>query len=492
MDTMTNIYHNIATRTGGDIYIGVVGPVRTGKSTFIKRFMETMVIPNIENMYARERARDELPQSGSGRTVMTAEPKFVPEEAVRVDADGTVFSVRLIDCVGYMVDGAVGGDEDGSPRMVSTPWFDHEVTMSEAAETGTRKVISEHSTIGIVLTTDGTIGDIPRSGYVAAEERSVSELKQIGKPFIIVLNCADPRSESAAALSAELSKKYDVSCVAISCLDLAEDDVKAIIRSVLMEFPVSELGLYLPAWVDALPHDHAIKSEILTCVRQACMNMTRLRDVEEAIKSIGACENVSHAAIREINAGQGTVSAQAELPRQLFYSTLSERSGFSVEDDGDLLTLLTDMSGIKTQYDRVKDALKDVYETGYGVVYPTKDELKLAEPEIVRHGGHYGVRLKASAPSIHMILTNIETEVSPALGSERHSEDIINYLLQEFEGDTGRIWESNIFGKSLYDIAGEGLQSKLRSMPRDAQGKLQDTLQRIVNEGSGGLICIIL
>lgn len=492
MDTMTNIYRDIATRTGGDIYIGVVGPVRTGKSTFIKRFMETMVIPNIENVYARERARDELPQSGSGRSVMTAEPKFVPEEAVHVDADGTVFSVRLIDCVGYMVEGAFTGGEDGAPRMVSTPWFDHEVTMAEAAETGTRKVISEHSTIGIVLTTDGSIGDIPRSGYVAAEERSVSELRQIGKPFIIVLNCADPRSEDALALRAELSEKYDVSCVAISCLELAEDDVKSIIRSVLMEFPVSELGLYLPSWVDALPSGHPIKSGLLASVRQACMNMTRLRDVEDAVRSIGGCENVSGTSIREIKAGQGTVLAEAELPRELFYSTLSERSGFSVHDDGDLLTLLTDMSGIKTQYDRIKDALNDVYETGYGVVYPTKDELKLAEPEIVRHGGRYGVRLKASAPSIHMILTNIETEVSPALGSERHSEDIINYLLQEFEGDTQRIWESNIFGKSLYDIAGEGLQSKLRGMPRDAQGKLREALQRIVNEGSGGLICIIL
>ncbi|MBO4331375.1 MAG: stage IV sporulation protein A [Oscillospiraceae bacterium] len=492
MDNTANLYRDIATRTGGDIYIGVVGPVRTGKSTFIKRFMETMVIPNIENPYARERARDELPQSGSGRVVMTSEPKFVPEEAVTVNADGAVFSVRLIDCVGFMAEGAICGGEDGEERMVSTPWFDREVSMTEAAETGTRRVIAEHSTLGIVMTTDGSIAGIPRSGYVRAEEQAVERLRQIGKPFIIVLNCADPLSAEAEALRGELAEKYDVSCVALSCLELSADDVKSVIRSVLMEFPVSELGLFLPSWIEALSAEHPLKSAVLSAVRDACADMRRLRDAETALRKIAACESISRAYVREIHADTGAVLAAAELPPELFYATVSERSGFAVKDDGDLLQLLTDMSGVKSRYDRVRDALDEVYRTGYGVVYPSPDELQLAEPEIVRRGGRYGVRLKASAPSIHMMLANVETEVSPALGSEKNSEDIINFLLQEFQGDTGRIWESNIFGKSLYDIAGEGLQAKLKNLPDETRGKLREAIQRIVNEGGGGLICIIL
>ncbi len=485
------IYEDIALRTGGDIYIGVVGPVRTGKSTFIKRFMETMVIPKIENVYMRERARDELPQSGSGRTVMTAEPKFVPEEAVTITAGGATFSVRLIDCVGYMVDGAIGADENGEPRMVSTPWFDHDVPMVEAAETGTRKVISEHSTLGIVMTTDGSITDIPRSAYVAAEERVIGELLRLGKPFIVVVNSAEPESAAAKALQKELAEKYNVACTVVDCLSLDEDDVADILKNVLLEFPIALLGIYLPPWLDALPPEHALKSSLFASVREACADMRRLRDAEAAVAGIGRAENVSRAAIRDIRAGTGAVYAEAELPRELFYATLSERSGFTVADDGDLIKLLTDVSLIKNEYDRVRDALKDVQEKGYGIVYPVRDELKLYEPEIVRHGGKYSVRLKASAPSIHMIRANIETEVSPAIGSEKHSDDIINFLLQEFEGDTGKIWESNIFGKSLYDIAGEGLQAKIKKMPEDARSKLQEALQRIVNEGGNGLICII-
>lgn len=491
MDTQT-IYRDIATRTGGNIYIGVVGPVRTGKSTFIKRFMETLVLPNIGDRYMRERARDELPQSGSGRTVMTSEPKFVPEDAVQIDADGALFSVRLIDCVGYMVEGAGGVEEDGVPRMVTTPWFDHEISMTEAAEIGTRRVVAEHSTIGVVMTTDGTIADIPRAAYVPAEERVVAELKRIGKPFVVVLNSAAPQSAAAQALQAELSEKYDVSCVLVSCLEMDEADVAGVIRSALMEFPVAELGLYLPAWVDALAADHPVKTALFRALREACGEMNRLRDAEAAVRRLGESGAVSRAAVREVLAGSGRVLGEAELPRTLFYETLSQQSGFPVSDDGDLMRLLTDMSAVKREHDKVKDALHDVYTRGYGIVYPNAEELTLAEPEIVRRGGRYSVRLKASAPSVHMILANIETEVSPAIGSEKQSEDIINYLLQEFEGDTGKIWQSNIFGKSLYDIAGEGLQSKIKKMPEEAQGKLQEALQRIVNEGSGGLICIIL
>jgi stage IV sporulation protein A len=487
------IYEDIALRTNGDIYIGVVGPVRTGKSTFIKRFMETLVIPNIENVYMRERAKDELPQSGSGRTVMTAEPKFVPEDAVSIQMDGgAAFSVRLIDCVGYMIEGAIGQTEDGMPRMVTTPWYDYEIPMSQAAETGTRKVIAEHSTIGIVMTTDGSITEIPRSSYVEAEERVVRELKDIGKPFIVLLNSTDPQSADAQDLRAELAEKYDVSCVAVNCLELQEHDIVRIIKSVLYEFPLSELGIFLPAWMDALPLDHPVKTALFSAIRESCSQMCRIRDVEPAVAGIANSENISYAGIRDINPGTGIVYALVDLPRALFYQTLSERSGFTVSDDGDLLSLLTDMSGIKGEYDRIKSALNDVREKGYGIVYPSLDELRLEEPEIVRRGGRYGVRLKASAPSIHMILANIETEVSPVVGGERQSEDIISFLLQEFEGNTGKIWESNLFGKSLYDIAGEGLQNKIKKMSEDAQGKIQETLQRIVNEGSNGLICIIL
>ncbi|MDR0818754.1 MAG: stage IV sporulation protein A [Oscillospiraceae bacterium] len=491
---MEKIYQDISERTGGDIYVGVTGPVRTGKSTFIKRFMETLVIPNITDNYARERAKDELPQSASGRTIMTAEPKFVPEEAVNVRFDDdTEFSVRLVDCVGYMVEGAIGvEDENGVPRMVTTPWFDHDIPLAQAAEIGTRKVIQEHSTIGIVITTDGSITNIPRSSYVEAEERSVRELTELGKPFVVLINSARPEAQEAQRLQYELTSKYDVTCIPVNCLELTGADVSNIIGSVLYEFPLTEVGIYLPAWLDALPIDHPVKADIIGQIRGDCSGIRRIRDVEPSIALVGASPNVSYAGIKNIAPGTGAVTAEIELPRELFYQTLSERSGFEVLDDGDLMSLLTDMSGIKSEYDQIKDALNDVKTTGYGIVYPSHDELRLEEPEIVRHGGKYGVRLKASAPSIHMILANIETEVSPVVGGERQSEEIISYLLQEFEGDTDKIWASNIFGKPSSDIAGEGLQNKIKKMPEDAQGKLRETLQRIVNEGSGGLICILL
>jgi len=489
----SKIYEDIALRTNGDIYLGVVGPVRTGKSTFIKRFMETLVIPNIENVYMKERARDELPQSGSGRTIMTAEPKFVPEDAVSIKLDGEVnLSVRLVDCVGYMVDGASGQFEGDEERMVTTPWFDHEVTMTEAAEEGTYKVINEHSTIGLLITTDGSVTDIPRESYVDAEERVVSELKAIGKPFVIVLNSARPNSAEAKELSSELSEKYGVNCICKSCLELSGDDITEIIRSVLYEFPVAELGIFLPSWVDALPLEHEIKKSLFTEISESIEGMKKICDVPGVVERLSGQEQVSEARIRDMSLGNGKVMAVVELPRERYYDTISRQSGFEIHDDGDLMALLTEMSGIKEEYDRIQEALYDVRTKGYGIVLPSKDELHLEEPEIVKQGGRYGVRLKASAPSIHMIMANIETEVSPALGGEKSSEEIVNFLLQGFEGDVSRIWESNIFGKSLYDIAGEGLTSKIKRMPEEAQGKIQETLQRIINEGSGGLICIIL
>lgn len=491
--THTDIYQDIATRTGGDIYIGVVGPVRTGKSTFIKRFMDTLVIPNIENVYARERAKDELPQSGSGRTIMTAEPKFVPEEAAQITMDGGAeLSVRLIDCVGYMVDGAVGQTENGEERMVTTPWFDHEVSMTQAAEAGTRKVIAEHSTIGIVVTTDGTITEIPADSYIEAEERVINELTEIGKPFVVLVNSADPTGEAALRARDRVMGKYNAACVIANCMTLTEDDITGIIKSVLYEFPVTETGIFLPTWVDALPTDHPIKTMLFQAVRESAKSLVRIRDAKGCIEAIGSCEAISRAEILSMDLAEGRVTASAELPRSLFYTTLSDQSGLTIRDDGDLMGLLTDLAVMKNDYEKIQSALHDVREKGYGIVYPTAEEMKLQEPEIVRQGGRYGVKLKASAPSIHMIMANIETEVNPAVGGEKSSEDIISFLLQEFEGDTSRIWESNIFGKSLYDIAGEGLNAKIKHMPEEAQGKLQQTLQRIINEGSNGLICIIL
>lgn len=488
----SKIYEEISMRTGGDIYIGVVGPVRTGKSTFIKRFMEHMVIPNIENVYKKERARDELPQSGSGRTIMTAEPKFIPEEAVEIQLDGGICNVRLVDCVGYMVPGAVGSLEDDAPRMVTTPWFDYEIPMTEAAEIGTRKVIAEHATIGVVVTTDGTITDIEREDYLEAEERVISELKELGKPFILLLNSAYPTSDRAQAIRADLSSRYDTTCICVDCLELEEQAVSDIIRGVLYEFPLKELNLFLPPWVDTLPYDHPIKSDLYGAIRNGATGMRRIRDVEETIATIGQWESISHATVSSIRLGEGIAMANLELPRTLFYDTISQESGFVIQDDGDLMGLLTELAQVKSHYDKVAQALEEVRETGYGIVVPTADELSLEEPEIVKQGGRYGVRLKASAPSIHMIRADIETEVSPIVGNEKQSEEMVGFLLQEFEGDTKAIWQSNIFGKSFHELVSEDLNTKLKRMPEDARGKLQETLQRIINEGSGGLICIIL
>ncbi|MDR2420533.1 MAG: stage IV sporulation protein A [Oscillospiraceae bacterium] len=488
-----SIYEDIAARTGGDIYIGVVGPVRTGKSTFIKRFMETLVLPGIENAYIRERARDELPQSASGRTVMTAEPKFVPEEAARLTIDGAAdVSVRLIDCVGYMVPGAAGQYEDGRERMVTTPWLEREVPLAEAAEIGTRRVIDEHSTIGVVVTTDGTIGDIPRGDFEEAETRVINELRAIGKPFVVVINSAKPGSAETEALRGELSEKHSVTCIAKNVQRMDAPDIAAILKSVLYEFPIRELGVFLPAWVDALPSGYPIKSGLLDAARRAAPGLKTIRDSDAALRDMAADENVSNAAIRGADLGRGTVTAELDVPRELFYGTLSAQSGFDVRDDGDLFSLLTELSDVKREYDRIDAALRDVRESGYGIVMPSREELRLEEPEIVRQGGRYGVKLKASAPSIHMLMANVETEVSPAVGGERSNEDVINFLLQEFEGDVSRIWESNMFGKSLYDIAGEGLNAKIKKMPEETRTKLRGTLQRIINEGSGGIICIIL
>ena len=490
---VSKVYEDIALRTEGDIYVGVVGPVRTGKSTFIKRFMETLVIPNIENVYRKERARDELPQSGSGRTIMTAEPKFVPEEAAEITMDsGAVVRVRLIDSVGYMIPDAVGQMEDDVPRMVMTPWFDHEIPMVEAAEVGTRKVIADHSTIGIVITTDGTVTDIPRESYQDAEERVIDELKQLGKPFVILVNSRYPNSDQAKSICRQLEARYDVSCEAVNCLEMEQDEISKVIQKVLFEFPINRVELTLPAWVNALGEDHPIKTEIYQAIRSGANSLHRVRDVRSCIQSIADNDKVSRAEIRTIELGTGIAKAALELPRELFYQTVSQQSGFSIRDDGDMLSLLTELAQIKNKYDQVAQALEEVEKTGYGIVVPSLDSLVLEEPEIVRQGGRYGVKLKASAPSIHMIRADIETEVSPIVGTEKQSEEMIHYLLEQFEGDTKKIWQSNMFGRSFHELVGEDLNTKLKRMPDEARSKLRETLQRIINEGSGGLICIIL
>ena len=491
--TDTNIYRDIAARTDGAFMLGVVGPVRTGKSTFIKRFMEKLVIPQIDNTYMKERAKDELPQSGSGKTIMTAEPKFVPENPVNISLAGnTELAVRLVDCVGYMVDGAAGQFEDGEERMVTTPWFDHEISMTEAAEKGTYKVITEHSTIGIVITTDGSICDIPREKYLVPEERVINELKEIGKPFIVLLNCIDPESEQAAETAREISDNYGVRCLRVNCLKLEEAGIACIIRSVLEEFPLKSIGLFLPEWLEALPGDNTLREEIFGNILDSCDGVCKIKDCYDSVGKLAQCENISEVTISKSDLGSGNVEVNVCLPRTLYYKTISEQTGIQVNNDGDLISTLAEMSTVKQDYDKLRSALEDVRTKGYGVVMPDSSQMQLEEPQIVRQGGKYSVKLNANAPAIHMMMTNIETEVTPAIGGETASEDIINFLLQGFDGDVNRIWQSNIFGKSLYDIAEEGLTSKIESLPQSAKDKIQETLQRIINEGSGGLICILL
>ena len=489
----TDIYQDIATRTGGSLFVGVLGPVRTGKSTFIKRFMETYVIPNIANVYRRERAIDELPQSGSGRTIMTAEPKFVPEEAVEVTLDGGAsFAVRLIDSVGYMVKGAMGQFEDGEPRMVMTPWMEHEIPMAEAAEIGTRKVIEDHSTVGIVITTDGSISDIPREDYLDAEERVIRELRELGKPFIVLLNSAEPHANRAVTIAKDIESRFGVRCIPVNCLELGEETIGAILKNILYEFPLREMSVYLPAWVDALPMEHPIRKSVYQAIRAGGEQMHHIREVERAVQKMGEEENISLSRVLSIDLGKGVAGAEIQLPRELFYQTISEQSGFTVGDDGDLMGLLTELAEVKEKYNKVSSALTNVYETGYGIVMPTIDELELEEPEVMRQGGRYGIKLKANAPSIHMFKVDIESTVSPIVGNEKQSEEMVNYLMEKFSGDPTKIWESNIFGRSFHELVNEDLQAKLYRMPMDARLKFQETLQRIVNEGSGGLICIIL
>ena len=488
-----SIYRDIAERTGGDIYIGVVGPVRTGKSTFIKRFMEALVLPNIEDGYSKERARDEMPQSAAGKTVMTTEPKFVPDEAVTIRLDDAAsMRVKMIDCVGYIVSDALGTVENGQPRMVHTPWQDEPMPFIEAAEMGTEKVIKEHSTIGMLITTDGTIGEISRESYVPAEERIVNELKELGKPFAMILNSADPTSESSIALAYELEAKYNVPVALVSCIDLDAEDIKHILELVLYEFPVSEINFSVPSWLSSLDSEHRIYSSVLSSIHSCAEKICKTGDIKDALSSLSSCEYIDSYSATEIDLGTGCARVELSFDDALYYSVISELTGFEIEDEERMIELLREYAENRARYERVAEALEMAEEKGYGIVMPSTAELTLNEPEIIKQSGSYGVRLGASARSIHMIRANIETEINPIVGTEAQSEELVKYLLREFEEDPSKIWESNVFGKSLYELVEEGLHTKLEHMPEESRTKLSETLERIINEGSGGLICIIL
>lgn len=487
---MESIYQDIATRTGGNIYIGVVGPVRTGKSTLIKRIMEKLVIPCIEDPYRAERARDELPQSGSGRTIMTSEPKFVPEEAVEVSPDGTAkLRIRMIDSVGYMVSGAVGAEEDGVPRMVTTPWYDHEIPMTEAAELGTKKVMQEHCSIGIAVTTDGTVTDIPRNDYVDGERRAIRDMQATGKPFLVIVNSREPKGQAAADVKEQIKNEFGVDAVTADCQALEEKDICDLLRSLLYAFPMDQLQIFLPRWMDVLEEDHPVKASVYAALLEKAEQVGSLGQAEQVLSQLQELEQVTDFTLRSLDLGSGTVVCALAFPEALFYEILSARAGLEINTDGELLRLLTELAQIKREYDRIADALSSVKATGYGVVMPTAEEMKLETPEILRKGGAFGVKLKAGAPSIHMVRVDIDTEISPMVGDEKQSRELITYLTGE---DPEKLWESNIFGKSVYELIRDGLNAKVMGLPEDVRGKFRGTLSRIVNDGANGLICLIL
>ena len=492
MDT-SRLYSDISKRTQGDIYIGVVGPVRSGKSTFIKKFMETLVIPNIQNEFQRERAVDELPQSAAGRTIMTAEPKFIPDEAVRVDlSDNASFRVKMIDCVGYIVPSALGYIENDMPRMVMTPWFEKPVPFNMAAEIGTKKVITDHSTIGLVITTDGSFGELPRGEYEEAEQRVIAELTEIGKPFVVVLNCFDPAAADSRRLADAMEQKYGVPVLPVNCLELAENDIKDILETILFEFPVKEIGVNIPTWIEVLDEDNEIKRSFYSTIMEQSAQIQKVKQIRDYSACLTGNEYITEAQVKNVDLGRGSAVIDVQVRAGLFYEVLAQATGLDIKNEGDLMLTLTQLSRAKAEYDKYASAIMQAQTVGYGIVTPATEELTLEEPELIKQGGRYGIRLKAAAPSIHMIRADIETEVSPIVGTEKQSEDLITDILREYEDNPAKIWESDIFGKSLYDLVNDGMLNKLYKMPGEAREKMQETLQRVINEGSDGLICIIL
>ena len=487
---MDSIYQDIAQRTNGNVYIGVVGPVRTGKSTLIKRIMETLVIPAISDPYRRERARDELPQSGSGRTIMTSEPKFVPEEAVEISPDdASRLRSRMIDSVGYMVPGATGAEEEGVPRMVTTPWYDHEIPMTQAAELGTKKVMQEHCTIGLVVTTDGTVTDIPRADYLEAERRAITDMKKTGKPFLVIVNSREPASAAAEETRRYIGKEFGLEPVVADCQILEEKGIARLLKKLLYTFPMSRLRVHLPRWLDALEQDHSVKGKLYEALLEKARQVENLGQAEGILSGLQELEEVQTFSLGKVDLAQGTVSCTIALPEQLYYEILSAKAGLPISNDAQLMQLLMELARVKQEYDKISDALSSVRATGYGVVKPAAEEMTLQTPEILRKGSAYGVKLKAGAPSIHMIRVDVDTEISPMVGDEKQSRDLIAHLTGE---DPEKLWQSNIFGKSVYELIQEGLNTKLSGMSSDVTGKFRGTLSRIVNEGATGLICLIL
>ena len=488
-----NIYEDIAKRTQGDIYIGVVGPVRTGKSTFIRKFMETLVLPNIENEFKRDRTRDEIPQSGSGKTIMTVEPKFVPADGVVIQLkDSVSLKVRMVDCVGYIVEGALGHEENGKQRLVSTPWSKDAMTFEEAAEIGTKKVIRDHSTIGVVVITDGSVTGIERGSYIEAEERVIDELKSMNKPFVVILNSLTPKDEKTEILRNELEEKYEVPILPVNVEQMEEPDIENILETVLYDFPLNEIRINISKWVEGLEKNHWIKESIISTLKQCIANLQKIRDIDDIVNGFENLEFLDGVTVENVELGEGVVNIQLSTKQELFYNVLEEKSGFKIEEDSQLLNLVTTLSKVKQEYDKIEVALNDAKNFGYGVVAPSLSELSLEEPEIIKQGKQYGVKLKANAPSLHIIKADISTEGSPIVGNQNQGEEMVKYLLNEFEQNPSEIWESNMFGKSLNDLVKEQLQSKLYTMPDEIRFKIQKTLQKIINEGSNNIITIIL
>lgn len=495
MDNVTtsayDIYKDISERTKGEIYIGVVGPVRTGKSTFIKRFMDLMVLPKIEDVHSKERTIDELPQSAQGKTIMTTEPKFVPKEAAKVQlAEDVEVQVRLIDCVGFMVDGATGHLEEGAERMVKTPWFDYEVPFTQAAEIGTQKVIKEHATIGIVVTTDGSFTELPRDSYLQAEERTISELKRLGKPFVVLLNTPKPYGEEAMALSGDLSQKYQVTVLPVNCEQLRKDDILHILESILYEFPVARVDFFMPKWVEMLESSHKIKASIIENAKNILQNISYARDIR-GLDLAPMGEYIKRMKLDKVDLARGRVKVLMEVDESYYYENMSELTGVPIQGEYQLISMVRELAQMKQEYGKVASAMEAVRQKGYGVVTPQLDDIEIQEPVLIKHGNKFGVKIKAQSPSIHMIRANIETEIAPIIGSEEQANDLISYIKDSREGGDG-IWQTNIFGKSVGELVEDGIRSKITMMDDESQIKLQETMQKIVNDSNGGLVCIII